>query len=122
MGGSGRSSVGCLLDTPFALSLGFTSFLGSASFGSPLATTSWGEPGEEAPGNVEASLLRLFQSGNIAKPNTTSNVSETHKATVSDGVVGPGGGGIHSHEEWVDLPTMDACERTLVRLIDQWCG
>ena len=37
-------------------------------------------------------------------------------------VFGPGGGGIHSHEEWVDLPTMDACERTLVRLIDQWCG
>lgn len=36
-------------------------------------------------------------------------------------VYGPGGGGIHSHEEWVDLPTMDVCERTLVRLIDQWC-
>jgi acetylornithine deacetylase len=36
-------------------------------------------------------------------------------------VYGPGGGGIHSHDEWVDLPTMDACERTLVRLIDQWC-
>ena len=36
-------------------------------------------------------------------------------------VFGPGGGGIHSHEEWVDLSTMDVCERTLVRLIDQWC-
>jgi acetylornithine deacetylase len=36
-------------------------------------------------------------------------------------VFGPGGGGIHSHEEWVDLPTMDACERTLVRLIERWC-
>ena len=36
-------------------------------------------------------------------------------------VYGPGGGGIHSHDEWVDLATMDACERTLIRLIDQWC-
>ncbi len=36
-------------------------------------------------------------------------------------VYGPGGGGIHSHDEWVDIPTMDVCERTLVHLIDRWC-
>ena len=36
-------------------------------------------------------------------------------------VYGPGGGGIHSHEEWVDLPTMNGCERTLIHLINQWC-
>ncbi len=44
------------------------------------------------------------------------------KAGIPAVVYGPGGSGIHSHEEWVDLPTMDACERTLVRLIERWCG
>ncbi len=44
------------------------------------------------------------------------------EASIPAVVYGPGGGGIHSHKEWVDLPTMDVCERTLVRLIDRWCG
>ncbi len=36
-------------------------------------------------------------------------------------VFGPGGGGIHSHDEWVDLTTMDACRQTLLSVIESWC-
>lgn len=37
-------------------------------------------------------------------------------------VFGPGGEGLHSHEEWVEVTTIDACHRALADLAGQFCG
>ncbi len=37
-------------------------------------------------------------------------------------VFGPGGDGLHSRREWVDLQTVETCRRILVELVGVFCG
>ncbi len=37
-------------------------------------------------------------------------------------VFGPAGEGLHSHDEWVELASIDACQRVLVEAIGRFCG
>ncbi len=37
-------------------------------------------------------------------------------------IFGPAGEGLHSHDEWVDLASVEACERVLVAAIRRFCG
>ncbi len=37
-------------------------------------------------------------------------------------VFGPAGEGLHSHDEWVDLASMRACEEILIRTVRRVCG
>jgi acetylornithine deacetylase len=36
-------------------------------------------------------------------------------------VFGPGGEGLHSHEEWVEVSTIDACREVLVGVVAEFC-
>ncbi len=37
-------------------------------------------------------------------------------------IFGPAGEGLHSHDEWVDLASIEACERVLLSAIRAFCG
>jgi acetylornithine deacetylase len=46
----------------------------------------------------------------------------TQAADIPTVVFGPGGGGAHSVEEWVDLASVEACADALAHAAREFCG
>ena len=92
----------------------------------PPATASYQVPFSRSPLRVApdepiVAAIAAAGGGPVVGAPYWTDAALLNEAGIPAVIFGPGGEGLHGHEEWVDLATMDACERALTKLIAAWC-